>query len=130
MSRRPGANRLPALMLGAGLMATALLAAAARSDDRPAGLLSSPPATQPRTVPPPQPALRIAAILPLSGNLAVYGASARRGLELAVGQINAILHAPQQMELVAAISIGVPAEEPAPRKLRPEGSWLHRNRFS
>ncbi len=48
----------------------------------------------------------------------------------AVGQINAILHAPQQMELVAAISIGRPAEEPAPRKLRPEGSWLHRNRFA
>ncbi|TSA47829.1 MAG: hypothetical protein D4R56_01490 [Deltaproteobacteria bacterium] len=48
----------------------------------------------------------------------------------AVGQINAILHAPQQMELVAAFSIGVPAEEPAPRKLRPEGSWLHRNRFA
>jgi nitroreductase len=48
----------------------------------------------------------------------------------AIAQINAILNAPQQMELVAAISIGVPAEEPAPRKLRPEGSWLHRNRFS
>jgi len=48
----------------------------------------------------------------------------------AIGQVNAILHAPLQMELVAAISIGVPAEEPAPRKLRPEGSWLHRNRFS
>jgi nitroreductase len=47
-----------------------------------------------------------------------------------VGQINTVLHAPPQMELVAAISIGVPAEEPAPRKLRPEGSWLHRNRFS
>lgn len=47
----------------------------------------------------------------------------------AIGQINAILHAPQQMELVAAVSIGVPAEEPAPRKLRPVGSWLHRNRF-
>jgi nitroreductase len=47
-----------------------------------------------------------------------------------VGQINAVLHAPQQMELVAAVSIGVPAEEPAPRKLRPEGSWLHRNRFA
>jgi nitroreductase len=48
----------------------------------------------------------------------------------AVGHINALLHAPSQMELVAAISIGVPAEEPAPRKLRPEGSWLHRNRFA
>jgi len=30
---------------------------------------------------------------------------------------------------VVAISIGVPDEEPAPRTLRPEGSWLHRNRF-
>jgi len=48
----------------------------------------------------------------------------------AVGQINAILHAPSQMELVAAFSVGLPAEEPAPRKLRPEGSWLHRNRFA
>lgn len=48
----------------------------------------------------------------------------------AIGQINAILNAPQQMELVAALSIGIPAEEPAPRKLRPEGSWLHRNRFA
>ena len=48
----------------------------------------------------------------------------------AIGQINAILHPPQQMELVAAFSVGLPAEEPAPRKLRPEGSWLHRNRFA
>lgn len=55
---------------------------------------------------------------------------ARFGGDAIIGQINAILHAPQQMELVAAISIGVPAEEPAPRNLRPEGSWLHRNRFS
>lgn len=47
-----------------------------------------------------------------------------------VGQIDAVLHAPKQMELVAAISIGVPAEEPAPRKLSPEGSWLHPNRFA
>ena len=48
----------------------------------------------------------------------------------AIRQVDAILQAPHQMELVAAISIGVPAEEPAPRKLRPEGSWLHRNRFA
>jgi nitroreductase len=48
----------------------------------------------------------------------------------AIGQVNAILHAHKHMELVAAISIGIPTEEPAPRKLRPEGSWLHRNRFS
>jgi nitroreductase len=48
----------------------------------------------------------------------------------AMVQVNGLLHAPPPMELVVAISIGVPAEEPAPRKLRPEGSWLHRNRFS
>ncbi|MFH1952774.1 MAG: nitroreductase family protein [Pseudomonadota bacterium] len=47
----------------------------------------------------------------------------------AVNDINTLMHAPEGMELVAAISIGISAEEPGPRKLRPEGSWLHRNRF-
>jgi nitroreductase len=47
----------------------------------------------------------------------------------AVNEINALMHAPEGMEFVAAVSIGIPAEEPGPRKLRPEGSWLHRNRF-
>ncbi len=47
----------------------------------------------------------------------------------AVAQVNKLLNAPPSMELVVAISIGVPDEEPAPRTLRPEGSWLHRNRF-
>lgn len=41
--------------------------------------------------------------------------------------INRILGVPKGFELVAALSIGVPAMEPGPRKLRPEGSWLHRN---
>lgn len=44
-------------------------------------------------------------------------------------EINKLLQAPEGMRLAAAISIGVPAEEPKPRSLRPEGSWLHRNRF-
>jgi len=40
-----------------------------------------------------------------------------------------LVNAPENMELAAAISVGVAAEEPSPRKLRPEGSWLHQNRF-
>ena len=53
---------------------------------------------------------------------------ARLGGE-AVAQVNKLLNAPPSMELVAALSIGTPDEEAAPRTLRPEGSWLHRNRF-
>jgi len=44
-------------------------------------------------------------------------------------QVNKLLNAPPAMEMVVAVSIGIPDEEPAPRTLRPEGSWLHRNRF-
>jgi nitroreductase len=47
----------------------------------------------------------------------------------AMAQINKLLNTPPPMDLVVVISIGVPDEEPAPRTLRPEGSWLHRNRF-
>jgi nitroreductase len=43
--------------------------------------------------------------------------------------INQILKVPAGFELAGVLSIGVPAMEPGPRKLRPEGSWLHRNRF-
>lgn len=43
--------------------------------------------------------------------------------------IDEILQAPASVELAAVISIGVPAVEPSPRKLRPEESWLHHNRF-
>ena len=38
----------------------------------------------------------------------------------AVQDINKLLRVPEEMELAAAISIGVPAEEPGPRRLRPE----------
>jgi nitroreductase len=47
----------------------------------------------------------------------------------AAAAVKELMHAPEGMELVAAISVGVPAEVPGPRNLRPEGSWLHRNRF-
>jgi len=42
---------------------------------------------------------------------------------------NLLLEAPEKMDVVAAISFGIPDQEPVPRKLRPEGSWLHRNSF-
>ena len=46
-----------------------------------------------------------------------------------VTDINKLMSAPEGMDLVAAISIGVPAEEIGSRSLRPDGSWLHRNSF-
>ncbi|MBW2063621.1 MAG: nitroreductase family protein [Deltaproteobacteria bacterium] len=47
----------------------------------------------------------------------------------AVEKINSMVKAPEGMTLAAAIHFGVPGEEPGPRSLRPEGSWLHRNQF-
>ena len=46
-----------------------------------------------------------------------------------VKEINRLMNAPEGVDLVAAISVGVPAEVPQPRSLNPEGSWLHRNSF-
>jgi len=36
---------------------------------------------------------------------------------------------PEDYELVCVLKIGVPGEEGAPRQRRPEGSWVHRNKF-
>lgn len=47
----------------------------------------------------------------------------------AAADVSKLMNAPEGMELVAAISVGVPAEVPGPRNLRPEKSWLHRNSF-
>lgn len=47
----------------------------------------------------------------------------------AIGEINQLLHVPEEFKLAAALSIGVPAEEPVKKFHRPEGSWLHRNGF-
>ena len=43
--------------------------------------------------------------------------------------INQIVYAPEGMALAAAVSIGIPAEEPAPRTLKSQEKWVHRNRF-
>jgi len=47
----------------------------------------------------------------------------------AVTKINKLMNAPEGVAIVAAISIGVPAEVSKPRSLKPDGSWLHRNSF-
>jgi hypothetical protein len=39
------------------------------------------------------------------------------------------VQAPEDYELTAAFHVGVPAETPKPRSLRPEGSWRHENKF-
>jgi len=43
--------------------------------------------------------------------------------------ISQIVQVPEGMALAAAISIGVPAEEPGPRTLKPQEKWLHRNQY-
>ena len=47
----------------------------------------------------------------------------------AVREINDLLKVPEDFMLAAAVSIGVPAEEPGAKKWRPKESWLHYNRF-
>ena len=58
----------------------------------------------------------------LGSRVAAFGMGADK-------DINRILKVPAGYELAAVLSIGVPAMEPAPRKLRPEGSWFHLNQF-
>jgi len=47
----------------------------------------------------------------------------------AAQELATLLKIPEGLELACAVSIGVPGEEPKPRDLRPEGSWLHRNQY-
>lgn len=44
-------------------------------------------------------------------------------------EIQELLQAPEEFELAAALTVGIPAEEPGEKKNRPPKSWLHRNRF-
>ncbi|UCC40668.1 MAG: nitroreductase family protein [Candidatus Aminicenantes bacterium] len=44
-------------------------------------------------------------------------------------EVARLLKVPKGFELVAAISIGMPAYTPGPKPLRPVGTWLHRNVF-
>jgi len=43
--------------------------------------------------------------------------------------IDTLLQVPPGYELACVLSIGVPATEPTVPQRRPEGSWLHRNKF-
>ena len=47
----------------------------------------------------------------------------------AKNEVNKLMQAPEEYDVAAAITIGIPAEEPVEKPLRPDGSWLHRNRF-
>ena len=44
-------------------------------------------------------------------------------------EVNTLMQAPEEYDVAAAITIGIPAEEPVEKPLRPDGSWLHRNQF-
>jgi nitroreductase len=58
----------------------------------------------------------------LGTRIAFYRAGAEK-------DIDTILQVPPGYELACVLSIGVPALEPPAPTRRPEGSWLHRNRF-
>jgi len=43
--------------------------------------------------------------------------------------VGKLLGLPEDYELITVMLCGVPAEEPRPKEMRPDFSWLHRNRF-
>jgi len=47
----------------------------------------------------------------------------------AIKEIDDLLGVPEEFKMAAAISIGIPAEDPVRKNQRPAGSWLQRNRF-
>jgi nitroreductase len=44
-------------------------------------------------------------------------------------EVDRLLRVPEGKKLVAGINLGIPDEEPGPRKLKPKEKWVHRNRF-
>ena len=58
----------------------------------------------------------------LGTRIAFYRAGAEK-------DVDKILQVPAGYELAGVISIGIPVAEPPAPKMRPEGSWLHRNKF-
>jgi nitroreductase len=46
-----------------------------------------------------------------------------------IKEIQQLLQVPEEFQLAAALTVGVPAEEPGQKKNRPQKSWLHCNRF-
>ena len=58
----------------------------------------------------------------LGTRIAFYRAGAEK-------DIDTLLQVPPGFELACVLSIGVPATETTAPQRRPEGSWLHRNKF-
>jgi nitroreductase len=58
----------------------------------------------------------------LGSNIISYSGDAKKEVEKVLGL-------PPGYELTCVLKVGVPGEEGAPRKRRPESSWLHRNKF-
>lgn len=46
-----------------------------------------------------------------------------------IAPVEKLLGLPKSHKLVNVMVCGVPAEEPAPKEIRPEFSWLHRNKY-
>ena len=44
-------------------------------------------------------------------------------------EVEKLLGIPEDYEVIVFMLCGVPAEEPEPKEVRPDFSWLHRNRF-
>ena len=58
----------------------------------------------------------------LGSNIISYWDAAKK-------EVEKILGLPNDYELTCVLKVGVPGEEGAPRKRRPESSWLHKNKF-
>ena len=58
----------------------------------------------------------------LGSNIIMYMGDTKKEVEKVLGL-------PVGYELTCLLKIGVPGEEGAPRKWRPESSWLHKNKF-
>ena len=58
----------------------------------------------------------------LGSNIIMYMGDTKKEVEKVLGL-------PVGYELTCLLKVGVPGEEGAPRKWRPESSWLHKNKF-
>ena len=58
----------------------------------------------------------------LGSNIIAYHGDTKKEVEKVLGL-------PANYELTCVLKVGLPGEEGAPRKWRPESSWLHKNKF-
>jgi len=58
----------------------------------------------------------------LGSNIITYWGEEKKEVEKMIGL-------PTEYELTCVLKFGIPGEEGAPRKRRPESSWLHKNKF-